>query len=404
MADDSGGARPLLGERPAAVIGALLVALGPVSMALYTPAMPSLVAVFDTEMSTVKLTLTVYFLGFALAQLLVGPLSDARGRRPVGIAFMGLYLAGSVLAFLADTVEWLLVARAVQGVGAAAGVALSRAIVRDLFTGQQSARIMNLIGIFLALGPALSPTIGSVMLALGGWNAIFGVMVVYGIGLILMLLFLTPETNRLLVKGAARPSVLLRTYIGLLRDRRFLRPGLMLGGTVGALYAIATMLPFVLIEVVGLTPMEFGLGMLAQSGAFIAGGVATKMLLRRRDARTLVIPGLALCVAGALGLAIGLRIAPPTFLGVMVPVGIFAFSLAMMMPALTTDALAPFPRAAGAAAALMGFLQMGGGLAGSAAASFLDDHVMAMASVLPVMVGLALGVELLLGRRRGAPA
>jgi len=391
--------RPLLGERAAAAIGAALVALGPVSMALYTPAMPALVEAFSTDEATIKLTLTLYFAGFAFAQLLVGPLSDARGRRPVGLAFMVLYLAGSLAALFAPTVEVLLAARLVQGLGAAAGVALSRAIVRDLFTGQQSARIMNLVGIFLALGPAVSPTLGGLTLALVGWHAIFALMVVYGLALVAILAFVLPETNRRRTPGAAAPRALLATYRRLLADPRFLRPGLMLAGTVGGLYAIATMLPFVLIDAAGLTPVEFGVGMLAQSLSFIAGGLLTKRLLVRHDAAALVRPGLALCALGAFALAVTLRVAPPGFLVVMVPVGCFAFSLAMMMPALTTDALAPFPTTAGAASALMGFLQMGGGLAGSLSAALLGDPVTAMASVLPVMVAGAGLVHLAMPRR-----
>ncbi|SON57329.1 Inner membrane transport protein YdhC [Hartmannibacter diazotrophicus] len=393
------GLPALLSERRAAVIGALLVALGPVSMALYTPAMPALVTAFGTTLATVKLSLTVYFAGFAFAQLLVGPLSDAFGRRPTGFGFMGLYLGGSLLALFAPSVEVLIAARLVQGIGAAAGVALSRAIVRDLFTGQQSARTMNLIGIFLAIGPAIAPTIGGVILVTVGWHAIFAVMVLYGIALVSMLLYVLPETNLSRTRGAARPGTLVTNYRMLLADSRFLRPVLVLGGTVGGIYAIATMLPFLLIDIVGLTPMEFGVGMLAQTGAFILGGIVTKHLLRRHDASALVLPGLAISLAGGLGLAIGLRVLPPSYLAVMGPVAVFAFSIAMIMPALTTDALAPFPAHAGSAAALMGFAQMGGGLLGSAIAAVLDDTVTAMASVLPSMIVFACFMQFLIGRR-----
>ncbi len=151
---------PVLSERLTALFGALLVALGPISMALYTPAMPTLVAAFGTTVGAVKATLTLYFAGFALAQLVCGPLSDAYGRRPVLIGFLSLYVIASVAAAMAPSVGVLMAARLVQGIGAACGTAISRAIVRDSFTGATSARIMNTIGIFLAIGPALSPSIG----------------------------------------------------------------------------------------------------------------------------------------------------------------------------------------------------------------------------------------------------
>src|SRR5690606_12134000 len=166
-------ATPLMSEMRTAVIGAFIVALGPVSLALYTPAMPALVSAFDTTPAAVNLTLTVYFFGFAFAQLVCGPLSDAYGRRPVAIGFFSVYLTGSLVAAWSPSIGWLLVGRALQGVGVAAGVAISRAMVRDQFTGQTSARILNLIGRMLAVGPAVSPTLGGLTASAFGWHALF---------------------------------------------------------------------------------------------------------------------------------------------------------------------------------------------------------------------------------------
>jgi len=185
---------PIMSERRVSMIGALLVAIGPVSMALYTPAMTELVRVFETTESAIKLTLTLYFGGFACAQLIAGPLSDALGRRPITIAFMALYCVASVAATLSPTVEVLMGARFLQGIGASAGIAISRALVRDLFTDDQSSRIMNLIGIILALGPALAPTIGGLMLPLFGWQSIFLLMTLIGFLVIWVALFSMKET------------------------------------------------------------------------------------------------------------------------------------------------------------------------------------------------------------------
>src|SRR5690606_7126729 len=186
---------PVMSERKTAVVGAILVALGPVSLALYTPAMPELVSVFKTDIATVKLTLTIYFAGFTLAQLLCGPLSDALGRRSVTLGFTVLYLVGSVVAMVSTSVDTMLTGRLLQGVGASAGVAISRAIVRDQFTGQVSARIMNMIGLMLAVAPAFSPMIGGLVLETLGWRAIFIIMVLYGVAVGLLALFFMHETN-----------------------------------------------------------------------------------------------------------------------------------------------------------------------------------------------------------------
>ena len=123
-----------MSERRVGLIGALLTAIGPISMALYTPAMTEIVHALGTTEALVKMTLTLYFGGFACAQLVAGPLSDALGRRPVAFLFMGIYCAGSLFA-LGASVHALMLARFVQGIGASAGVAISRAVVRDLFQG-----------------------------------------------------------------------------------------------------------------------------------------------------------------------------------------------------------------------------------------------------------------------------
>ena len=159
---EAAAAPRMMSERKVSLIGALLVAVGPISMALFTPAMPEIVRAFGTTEAAVKMTLSLYFAGFAFAQLVCGPLSDGFGRRPVTMAFMGIYLAATLAALLSPTIEVLIAARFFQGVGAAVGIAISRAIVRDLFTNERSARIMNLIGLILGIGPAFAPTLGGV--------------------------------------------------------------------------------------------------------------------------------------------------------------------------------------------------------------------------------------------------
>jgi DHA1 family bicyclomycin/chloramphenicol resistance-like MFS transporter len=375
---------PVMTERRVSLIGGLLAAIGPVSMALFTPAMPEIVDAFGTTEAAVKMALSLYFAGFAFAQLVCGPLSDGFGRRPVTIAFMAIYLAASVFALLAPTIEMLIAARFLQGVGAAVGVAISRALVRDLFAKERSARIMNLIGIILAVGPAFAPTLGGLTMELFGWHAIFLLMVAMGVAIVAVTVFSMRET---VVRDLSRihPSALIRSYGALLANRYFMLSSLVVAGTLGALYAQATVLPFIMIDRVGLTPPQFGVGMLAQSGTFFAGSLAVRALLGRVGAFRLVPVGLIFVGAGSLALAVVLRLQEPTFVNVMGPVGLFAFGIAFVMPAMTTAAMAPFPHRAGAAAALMGFLQMGFGLLGGSVAALIGEPVTALAAIIPLM-------------------
>lgn len=378
-------AEPAMSARRTTILGAALVAIGPITMSLYTPAMPQLAIDFGTSDALIKLTLTTYFAGFALTQLVCGPLSDAFGRKPVAIAFLVLYLASTVLATLAPDVTWMLIARALQGVGAAVGVAVSRAIVRDQYTGQHSARIMNTIGTMLALGPAISPTIGGIILELFGWREIFICMLLYGAALMVAVIVFQPETNAFRNVSNIHPERLAMNYLTLLSDRKFMAPSLLLGMCLGNIYAMATVLPFVLIHDVGLTPAQFGVGMMMQSLSFIAGTLVTGRLLKHFDAERLVPLGIVGMLASAALIAILLRLYDPSYLIVMGPVGFYAFSLAFILPATFTTAMRDFPHIAGSSSSMMGFMQFGGGIFGSLLIASLGNPLFGMSTIIPAM-------------------
>ncbi|MEO3387268.1 multidrug effflux MFS transporter [Mesorhizobium sp. CAU 1741] len=377
-------AAPVMSERRVGIIGALLVGVGPISMSLFTPAMPEIAHAFGTTDAVVKLTLSLYFAGFALAQLVCGPLSDGFGRKPIAQAFMGIYLIASALAVVAPTIEVLIAARFLQGVGAAVGVAISRAIVRDLFTNESSARIMNLIGLILGIGPAFAPTLGGVTMEFLGWHAIFVLMLIFGIVIMLGVQFAMVETvERDLSR--IRPLALVRSYGQLFKSSYFMSSALVLGGAIGAFYTLAVILPFILMNRIGLSPTAFGLGMLMQSFSFFGGNLVVRRLMGPYGAYRIMPVGIVFIAIGSAALAIALRVAEPTFLSVMVPVALYAFGAAFLMPAMSTASLAPFPHIAGAAAALSGFLQMGGGLLGGLLAGFFLDPVIALATVVPAL-------------------
>ncbi|MBK5565069.1 multidrug effflux MFS transporter [Ensifer sp. SSB1] len=371
-----------MSERRTSIIGAFLVALGPVSMALYTPAMPELVRAFSSSEAAIKMTLSLYFAGFAFAQLVSGTLSDVIGRRRATLIFMAIYLVGSLMAALAPSIAVLLAGRLVQGIGASVGMTVARAIVRDQFTGTEAARIMNMIGMMLALGPAVSPTLGGLALGLFGWQSIFFLMVGFAAMACITVQFfmaetVTPDPS----KGHLKPIV--AAYRTLVSDSRFMSSTLVIGGAVGALYAWATMLPFVLINEVGLTPTEFGVGMLMQSGLFFSGTVVVRLLMRVFTPQALVPAGLVFIGAASLILAYTMHMLSPSFLSVMLPIGIYAFGIAFVMPYMMTAAMAPFPHIAGTASAMMGFIQMGSGLLGGALAAVVGVPALALGTIIP---------------------
>jgi DHA1 family bicyclomycin/chloramphenicol resistance-like MFS transporter len=371
-----------MSETRTSMIGAFLVALGPISMALYTPAMPELVHAFHTNESLIKLTLSLYFGGFACAQLVSGTLSDAFGRRPVTIGFMVIYLVGSLLSAFAPSVEVLIAGRLIQGVGAAAGMTVARAIVRDQFVGNQAASIMNLMGMMLAIGPGLSPTIGSIALGMFGWQSIFIIMVAFSIAACLIVIFAMEETT-IPDRTRARPGPILAGYAEILTDIRFVSGSLVISGAVGILYTLASILPFVLIDRVGLTPLQYGIGMLMQSGGYFVGSIVVRRLLKHTAAISLMGPGLGLIGIGSVALVLSVHFLPLSFLSVMLPIGVCAFGIAFVTPYMMTAAIAPFPHIAGSAAAMMGFAQMGSGLVGGLICAAIGAPVFALQVVVP---------------------
>lgn len=390
-------AKPAMSELAFVILGGSLIGLGPISMALYTPAMPTLVEAFSTDVAHVKLTLSAYFLGFASAQLICGPLSDGFGRRPVLLIFLLTYVVASCAAALAPTIEFMIVARLVQGIGAAAGVSIARAVVRDLYTGQASARILSAMAMILALGPAVSPTIGGVTLELFSWEAIFFLMIAFGTLLLVSAVWLLPETNVLRSLSLVRPREIAVNYFGLLIDLRFMRSALPLGMVVGSFYSLATILPFVIIEAIGLTPTEFGYAMVLQSAAFLSGSFIASRVLRSFSPALLVPVGFSLVTAGCISMA-GLPIVlQPNLWTTMVPVALSSFGCAFLMPSLMTSGMGPYPKLAGTAAALMGFLQIGSGVLGSLAATLFTDPITALMIVVPTKLLIAISFYFVAG-------
>lgn len=381
--------RTSMSERRTSLLGALLTMIGPVSMSIYTPAMPELVQAFGTTEAAIKVTMSAYFGGFACAQLLAGPVSDALGRRPATLAFLLIYLLGSFAAAFAPAVDWLIAGRLIQGVGASVGITVSRAIVRDQFSGEEAARILNMIGIILTVGPALAPTVGGLALSLAGWQAVFGIMVGFAICASLTIgLFMTEtgQPDRELI----RPRRLAASYLQLATDWRVLFPALVLAGSVGALYAQATMLPFIMIEQAGLTPAQFGLAMLMQSGFFFLGSVMLRLSSSRLGQRGALVAGFVFLIGGATAVMLSTRLLEPSFFSIMGPVALSSLGVAFVSPHITAAGLAPHPGIAGSASAFLGFIQMGVGFLGGIAAALIGDPLIAFGVVIPGLQVMAL--------------
>nr|WP_269144678.1 multidrug effflux MFS transporter [Devosia faecipullorum] len=390
-----------MSARRTALIGGLMVATGPLSLTLYSPALPTIVADFGTTDTAGKLTLTVYFAAFALAQLICGPLSDRYGRRAVGMVFFAIYVLGSLIAAAAPSLEMLFIGRFVQGFGVSAGVALSRAMVRDQFIGSEAIRILTLVSLILTITPAIAPTLGSVILLLGSWHFMFVVMAGFGLAILALLATGARETLPEDKRVKLRLRTILANYRALLVAPDFVVPSLLLGLAFAGFHAFTAILPFIFIDDLGLTPFQFAMIMLAQTASFILGSLAAGSLSTRLGSAGLM--AVALSLFGLSGLIFGLlpRLFDTSIVAIMAPVGLWTIGLAFLTPSATTAAMAGFGSIAGAAGALTGFFQVGGGFAGSLAAGALFPTARAALTIqLPFVALLILAVAWAERRRK----
>lgn len=381
----------------------LFTALGPITMSMYAPAMPSLAASLGTTTAMVQLTLTVYMVAFAVAQLIFGPLSDRFGRKPMLMIGMGFFLAGSVAATLATGIEWVLVGRFVQAVGVCAGAVISRAIVRDLYDGAAAAQVMAAIGMALAVAPAVGPLLGGYLDVWIGWRAVFGFQVLCGAAITAIALTTLSETNRHPDPAATDPVPLLRNARAILANRGFLRHAGLNAGMLGGLFTFAAVGPFVFISVLGVPSHVYGwLTLFTTAGYFLGAWVARYGVARVGIDRLVMTGALSSSAGSLILLAVVLAgwISVPALLAPMV---LMTLGIGMLMPGAMAGAMAPFPRIAGTASSLLGFLQMAAGTVGTLWASLMGEVPVLAFGVIPVTFTLA-GMLLYLGLRAPQPS
>ncbi len=335
-----------------------LTAYSSVSTDLYLPSLPSLADYFHTDAGTVQLTLSLFFAGFAVSQLAYGPLSDRFGRLPVLYAGLVLYLLASLGCALATSIDMLIASRFVQAIGACAGPVLARAMVRDLYGAKQAPRVLAYLATVMGILPILMPIAGSVLTAEFGWRANFIALAGFAAVTIVASLVLLRETNQWRDPEAAHPRILARTYLGLLRNRRYLGYTTCLSFIFGGLVAYIANISFVLIDYAGVPVEAFGLYFAASVFAFIGSTfVSGRITLRVGTDRMITIGGV-ICLLG------GLAVMAVAFAGVrsgwayVIAIVPFLGGLGFVFPNAMGAAIAPFQRQAGSASALSGFVQM----------------------------------------------
>lgn len=381
----------------------LLVALGPLSISFYIPSLPAIGRALDADAALVQKTLTVYLVGFAVAQLVFGPLSDRYGRRPVMLVGLVMYIVATLFCAAAWSVEALLVGRFVQGVAACVAPVVGRAVVRDMFEGKAAVKAFSLLGSAIALAPAAGPALGGLIQEAFGWQANF-------LALALMAVIITAavgtrlgETNRERVMDALQPRRLMQIYGGLLSNRAYMAHVAAVSMAFCGLFAYTADAPFLFITGLGVAEGVFGFLIVFTVGAYVAGNMLASRLIAsgRAGGPALIRAGLVLqLVGGGVMLALSAEL---SLVRVIAPMMLYMVGFGMILPPGFAGALQPFPRVAGSASALMGCLQMGMGAVASAAAAFLFAGS-AWSLALILLVGAVLGLVAFLALHRAERA
>lgn len=385
------------------VLGAL-VALGPLTIDMYLPALPRIADELTVSSSVAQLTLTGTLAGLALGQLVVGPLSDSLGRRRPLMAGIVLHMVASVLCLLAPNIATLGVARGLQGMGAAAASVVAIAVVGDLYTGTAAATMMSRLILVLGVAPVLAPSLGAAVLLRGSWHWVFAVLVVLAGGLLLMAVLALPETLKVSHRRPLHVRSILGTYAELLRDTRFVILVFVAALGMSGLFAYISAAPFVLQGRYGLNQQAFALVFAAGAIALIGSTQFNVVLLRRFTPQAITVA--ALVAASAAGLVfVGLTVADIGGLaGFLIPVLAVLTAMGLVLPNAPAVALSRHPDAAGTAAALLGAAQFGLGAAVAPLVGALGNGALALAGIMTSGMVIALLALLAVGGRRGDDA
>jgi DHA1 family bicyclomycin/chloramphenicol resistance-like MFS transporter len=365
-------------------------AMGMLATNIFLPSLATMAADLHVSSAAITSTISVFLAIFAFGQLIVGPLSDRFGRQIPVLVGLCLFLLGTIWCAFAGDLASLLVGRAIQASGACAATVLSRAIARDLFDGQALAKIMASITIATAAAPGLSPLVGSALDHFLGWRSEFVFVAIFASCALLAYAIFIGETNES-TNGSVNPLAVGASYLGLLRDARFVVPARTSSLLMAGLFAVFSAAPRVFLEHFGFSPVALGLLFAAVVALVFGASMLAPGLSARLGFYRATLVGLGFTVIGAVALLLAVLVARNAFLPFVSSAAIFLSGVGIASPLSSAAALSPFGNKAGVAAALFGFAQMAGAACGALLTAVLSsDPALGLALVLALASPLAM--------------
>jgi DHA1 family bicyclomycin/chloramphenicol resistance-like MFS transporter len=340
-------------HRGLAVLLAALATVSPFSIDTFFPSFPAMEAQFSLNAWQMQQTLTAYLIPFALMSLVLGPLSDALGRRPIVLVGLAVYSVASVACALSPTFAWLLTFRAVQGMSAGVGMAVGRAIVRDLHEGPEAQRLMSTVSMIFGIAPAFAPVVGGWIHVAFGWRSVFGFMVLIGIALMIASYLRLPETHPEERRSPLHPGNLARTAWRIASDREFILLALSAGSTLCAMMTYLGAAPRIVLGFWHMTETQFAWLFAPIIAGFMLGAWLSGRLAGRIPGPRQAALGFKVSLASS-GLVVLLHalVHPLPIIAQEVLIGIDAIGVQLVLPILALRMLDLFPTSRGSAASV----------------------------------------------------
>jgi DHA1 family bicyclomycin/chloramphenicol resistance-like MFS transporter len=387
--------------RIAFVLG-LISAIGPFAIDMYLPALPTIGADLGASSLAVQMSLVVVFLSFAIGPLIVGPLADIHGRKPILYGGLVVFALASVGAALAPDVGWLIVFRLLQGLGASTGMVVPRAIVRDLHTGPEATRLMSLLMLVFSVSPILAPLTGSFIIDAFGWRGVFWAVTIAAVIAFVLLMTALEETRPATSRGGSSFAASWEGYKVLSVDRNFLGLVLIGGFAMASFFVYLANSSFVLIDHYGLSPSTYSLFFSLNAVSFFSVSQASGWMTEKYGLRRVV----RMAMFGFAGVTIAMWAVMASGFGSLafMTVGLFvAYGfLGLVIPTTSVLAMEDHGEIAGTASALMGTLHMVTGVAAMTVTGlFANGLPMPMVTGIAVCAAIALGLTLMTLKSRG---
>lgn len=341
------------------IILASLSTVAPFSIDTYLPSFPSIAYELNASALQMQQSMSLYMLGFAIMTLFAGSLSDALGRRDITIVALFIYALASLGCSYATDIDTFLWLRFLQGVAASVGMVVGRAVVRDMYSGDDAQRMMSNVLFFFAMAPALAPIVGGALEVSFGWRAIFIFLMFFGLAIMLLVYFKLPETLPKEQRHSMHPLILLKNYGHAVTHFRFTGIAFIISLSFAGFFVYITASPRILFTHLGFAPDQFYLMFVPVVIGIMTGSFASGRLSGRVSSLTLIKAGFVIMAVATLFNLLQAWLLPTMAVAVIAPVVLYGVGVSLSLPALTVLGLDQLPGHRGLASSLQSFIHMG---------------------------------------------